>query len=80
MYETKFTVEGGGEFPVAMLRYDTCFPDSADDAVRIKTSLIGHTNLRKVTLIHRGEERFWIPTIARWNSFVWLVTEIKETS
>ena len=62
-----FTVEGRSHFPVDMLRYDSCWPASTDDALNML-----ETNQRKVRLVS-GEK----PTPARWESFGWFVTNTR---
>ena len=61
-----FTVEGRGEFPVDMLRYDQCtFASPADEAEAGQGYVGGHR--RRVTLT--SEKR--AATIGRWDSFGW---------
>lgn len=69
IYRTVLTVEGSGEFPVDMLRYDRCCPDTGGDVMGV----IGRTSLpRRVRLL-----RFSIAgdkaEAARWKSFGWTV-------
>lgn len=63
LYE--YTVEGRGDFPTDMLRYDMCWPVDGDAV----SALIG-TERREVRL--RGIAR---PTTGRWSSFLWAVQE-----
>jgi hypothetical protein len=64
-----FTVEGRGEFPLDMLRYDRCCPDCQEDV----HWMMG-TNQRSAQMIsHVGP-----PTAARWVSFGWTVDLLKE--
>jgi len=66
-----FTVEGSGEFPFDMLRYDSCWPLSE----RFDSPALSHYGSdgaqhgrRRVVLVtaHDGS-----PTPARWRSFNW---------
>jgi hypothetical protein len=69
LYE--FTVEGKGEFPFDMLRYDSCWPKRETEDVVVmaphhRSSLL--RELRQVTLVGIHE-----PTEGRWSSFGWRV-------
>ncbi len=63
-----FQVEGLGEFPFDMLRYDCCWPLTSNDS----HGLLGNER-RVVTLTTIQENRHWEPTVARWASFLWAV-------
>jgi hypothetical protein len=74
MKSITFTVEGQYPFPIDMLRYDSAYPATSDDAVQISAALRG---------LRRGDEKrtrtvtlrsFRQPTAARWESFGWKVT------
>lgn len=77
------TVEPKGtlfEFPIDMLRYDSCFPDSEADSARIVNTNYQKRNLDdkdldkfKIKLIHVGDKQ-WKPTDGRWESFGYRVT------
>lgn len=54
-----FIVEGRGEFPLDMLRYDEC---------KVNGGLSDSTDRRQVTLLGPRQ-----PTAARWLSFGWTV-------
>ncbi len=72
-----YEVEGTGEFPIDMLRYDSAWPYSADDALKI--SLQPHDgdayfNRHTVRLsTYSNNDRWKINTPARWRSFSWEV-------
>lgn len=81
MWETHFTVRGGGEFPLDMLRYDGCFPKDSD-AIRA-ISLIHHDSVvdratkapRDVELIrYHAYKNDANLTPRRWESFCWQIT------
>lgn len=61
-----FTVVGDGEFPIDMLRYDKCWPNSSHD-----TSLVNRQGERRIEC--RGLTG---PTPARWTSFGWTVVSV----
>ncbi len=71
-FMTEFMVEGYGEFPLDMLRYDCATFMSSTDVVEG-----GKTGNRKVRL-----KRFYSagsiaePTVSRWASFGWTVKPI----
>lgn len=72
-----FTVEGFGEFPHDMLRYDECWPVHGEDVLSIVARYQladeeNHLNRRKVRMgtVKRGG-----PTVGRWESFNWRVHE-----
>ena len=64
-----FTVEGSGEFPLDMLRYDRCWPATQNDAIQINA----HMGRRTVTLATGQRSTASYPTVARWESFLWRV-------
>ena len=82
MYLSIFKVEGNGEFPFDMLRYDHCYPMHERD-IHTMSYYPGERGLKKITLVSRcltKEEANHIPTEGRWNSFNWRVVsrEVKK--
>jgi len=75
VYRTRFTVEGRGHFPVDMLRYDCCYPETSRDGKYIQ---VRHEDITTILLarVHAGKQ--WHPTEARWNSFRWAVVDIDK--
>lgn len=76
MYITKFSVRGNGVFPMDMLRYDACYPNSDDSVQKIKTfgDLQAGDARETVTisLSHRHENKITsCPMVGRWHSFGW---------
>lgn len=63
-----FTVEGHGEFPFDMLRYDSCWPYQNNDALVMAGPVTAP--LRRVTL--QTNDAF-SPHADRWDSFLWHV-------
>lgn len=68
-YAYRFIVEGRGEFPLDMLRYDRCFPRSETDANIAQ----GSQDRRAVTLTALERPSYWMPCEGRWESFGWKV-------
>ncbi len=76
MHEFKFTVQGRGQFPFDMLRYDNCYPADPVSAGNMETAQLreaSSTSFRDVTLLARHERKLWLPTFDRWKSFGWHV-------
>ena len=74
----RFTVEGSGEFPFDMLRYDRCWPkDESHDVVNMTSYSRDRFSLRKrqVELIGLND-----PTSARWASFGWKIVQFDRIS
>lgn len=68
VYEWLIVVEGRGDFPFDMLRYNSCFPLEETDANRIERS----TERRRIVLCRRSANDD-PGTPARWESFSWKV-------
>lgn len=68
-----FVVKGFGRFPIDMLRYDSAYPRTGDDASKIESAVTGE--LRKWEISLCSESRH-APTVDRWSSFLATVTEI----
>ena len=64
----EFVVRGGGNFPIDMLRYDSCYPKSERDS-----GLIESEGRREVTLESAGR---FAPSHGRWESFLWRVVKV----
>jgi hypothetical protein len=74
IYRTTFTVSGAFPFPVDMLRYDRCMPATERDSYELLHSINREGDKPwRVTLIHQGPMRTWLPTNGRWSSFMWSV-------
>jgi hypothetical protein len=67
-----FTVEGTGNIPTDMLRYDQCWPYSTMDAVGMFREygepLLSRRQIRLCSIAR-------VPTAARWESFGWRVVK-----
>lgn len=73
----EFTVEGHGEFPLDMLRYDRCWPKTeADDSRAMESSYLS-SPVRRVTLVTISEGA---PTVGRWESFGWRIVPMIKAS
>jgi hypothetical protein len=90
LYPVTATVEGAGEFPIDMLRYDACWPASERDSAILLDSMNG-SGRRKVQLYHYTESaparldprdpeymgaRVGL-TPARWRSFSWRIVSVE---
>ena len=72
-----FVVEGEGQFPTDMLRYDHCWPRTTEDAIALPLSVYDFARDREQ---HRKVALFTPthpPTVDRWVSFGWKVSDIK---
>ena len=76
MHHHTFKVEGRLPFPADMLRYDSCWPYSSEDAVNIELSIARETRKVSVKLACYRERGAPIATDRRWSSFSWTVAEI----
>lgn len=65
----RFKVKGVGRFPLDMLRYDSCWPASEEDAGRIGDTFDG---VGKKVIELAGINK---PATDRWNSFLWDVDD-----
>lgn len=72
-----YTVEGTGEFPIDMLRYDTCVPVHEGDAIQIQRTFgedrgkfdePRRVRIRKYSFLAEAKL-----TDERWRSFGWKV-------
>lgn len=78
LYTHIFLVTGRGAFPLDMVRYDTCHPQTGDDV----DTMIDDTNsteLRTVKLVAAGKRKNWQPTYERWASFGWTAERQHQT-
>ena len=81
MYISIFEVEGSGEFPFDMLRYDHCYPRHENE-IHTMCHYPEERGLKKITLVSRcntKHEADQIPTEGRWNSFTWRVVSREVT-
>lgn len=86
MYHQSFTVSGRGQFPIDMLRYDTCFPVNPESVSVIYDCCSNHdlnalhnTEPVKVRLARYVDSKVTQPTIDRWRSFGWNVLDISTS-
>ena len=68
----KFTVQGGGAFPVDMLRYDNAFPASERESGKMDVHILDR---REVSLACWQNSYRWQPEELRWESFGWVVKD-----
>jgi hypothetical protein len=67
----EYLVEGVGDFPFDMLRYDNCWPATEADAYKLLARQ-GKDRARPRIVMLRGLRP---PTVGRWESFSWKVVE-----
>ncbi len=78
VYRQEFEVEGSGDFPFDMLRYDRCYPvregtDTANlSAPRYVRDVLP---FRRIRLARYVMNKHQMPTFGRWESFTWRVVE-----
>lgn len=71
----EFRVTGARQFPLDMLRYDHCWPATADDVVTVSEILSGDIPAGHQTqVLMRGLG----VTVGRWASFGWIVSDIRK--
>ncbi len=70
----KFRVQGSGQFPADMLRYNACYPTDTEDAVDM---YVDHRDdeyhKQRVITLSALAHKNWTPTNERWQSFGWQV-------
>jgi len=80
LYYQEFEVEGSGDFPMDMLRYDFCSPRrEGDDTGNLYAPMYSRERLpvRRIQLKRLVTHKDKMPTSGRWASFGWRV--IPET-
>lgn len=63
-----FTVEGTGDFPIDMLRYDACWPATPTDS-----AVIQYKNTERRVVLEMMSS--FPNTPKRWESFGWAIVE-----
>lgn len=67
----EYAVEGSGEFPFDMLRYDQSFPATEQDSRKMSSDYYQRRIVVLWAFIQLGTDR--VPTHDRWRSFLWAV-------
>lgn len=70
-YVFEFVVRGRGDFPIDMLRYDSCVPKSQDD-VRLMVDRLTERDIR-LRMFSATKDG---PTHERWASFGWPIVPL----
>lgn len=70
MYE--YWVTGNGVFPFDMLRYDSAWPATSEDAAKLEWSFSSRYEDRHRSIKLRSYRE---PTGARWSSFLWSISK-----
>lgn len=68
-----FRVGGRLPFPIDMLRYDRCTPNTEQDSHVIERSFDPESGMLEVEVQSDSRAASWTPTAARWKSFGWEV-------
>ena len=76
LYRTHFSVIGSFDFPLDMLRYDSCFPVDTESADAIDNSTGTKQQVKKrltvkLSKLHFGKDPHLTPD--RWSSFLWVI-------
>lgn len=70
IFRTKLLVSGSGEFPIDMLRYDSCCPFTEADSHTMSQSEPGQP---RIVVLKRFSVNGLGATEGRWKSFGWKV-------
>lgn len=72
----EFTITGAGHVPVDMMRYDRCTPLTQEDAAKMNPEYKQPFGSYSIQMIRFTETQADKPTIARWASFGWQVSNV----
>ena len=81
-FETVVTVQprqGRPDFPVDMLRYDRLAPHREEDSYNIGRERNERVPGGMQVELVRYAPKSWMPTQGRWESFGWVVVDLKVT-
>jgi len=70
----KFLVQGRTPFPMDMLRYDSCYPQTTEDAAKIARSIKNRPERREIALATHSPS----VTNGRWSSHGWRIIEASD--
>lgn len=76
-YIFSFTVEGAGDFPFDMLRFDRCWPATGHDVSQVTATFAADGAFPPKRQIKMASVQRGGPTVDRWKSFGWTVTEVE---
>lgn len=74
MYICEYTVQGNGDFPFDMLRYDEAVPVGPEDAAHMPRPDVRLADTNRVIRLRSWNRH--APTVDRWRSFGWSVYNI----
>ena len=76
----RYTVTGKGHFPLDMLRHDRACPFSTFDSESMYYTFFpgSSRDVKSIELVCTGERYTNRPTVARWKSFGWTVSDVQE--
>lgn len=69
LYIQYATVRGRGEFPLDMLRYDRCSPESETDSYNIAKTFSNPLDRWEIQVVRKVTSKSDKWTVARWQSF-----------
>jgi hypothetical protein len=78
-YVCKFTVTGAGRIPMDMLRYDRATPLTQEDVAECENPSYDESNEVSIRMTRFTEHKNDQPTVGRWKSFGWEVSDITFT-
>lgn len=78
LYLFRIKVSGALPFPVDMLRYDQCIPDTETDSRLIERSFDPESPTLAIVLKSKHRALNWSPTYARWESRGWHVSVVTK--
>ena len=79
-FEHRFKVRGQTAFPVDMLRYDRCWPETREDSKEIERFVRQEVNATGcVGLLSVSNNSNWRPASDRWRAFGWSLFEHTRT-
>jgi hypothetical protein len=76
-YYQTFVVVPAFEFPLDMLRYDSCFPESEQESGKIFDNLAYNVTGQEIKIARYVDGKKYMPTIERWESFNCKVSNIE---
>jgi hypothetical protein len=76
-YYQTFVVRTSFTFPIDMLRYDGCFPDSEQDSGKIARNLTENKCRLEVKIGRYVDHKNSTPCVGRWQSFGCQISDIK---
>ena len=73
---TNYKVAGAFEFPLDMLRYDNAWPRHEGETAKLASAMHLMHSPRDKGIVEVELQCIGTPSLGRWESFMWHVTEI----